>query len=118
MLLSAFHSMVLDRVLNTPATFVPACSTQVDKTEATVFHYEIKPNSSPEAIELCKNCVKRSRTLMLPTVLKYIDGHETPTGIYMVCAPGQSPPPPCGEAPLIEEVCASQGAWGPGPNTR
>eukprot|EP00670_Eutreptiella_braarudii_P013965 CAMPEP_0174341384 /NCGR_PEP_ID=MMETSP0810-20121108/25397_1 /TAXON_ID=73025 ORGANISM="Eutreptiella gymnastica-like, Strain CCMP1594" /NCGR_SAMPLE_ID=MMETSP0810 /ASSEMBLY_ACC=CAM_ASM_000659 /LENGTH=538 /DNA_ID=CAMNT_0015463045 /DNA_START=43 /DNA_END=1656 /DNA_ORIENTATION=+ len=60
---------------------------KVDKTEATVFHYEIKPNSSPEAIELCKNCVKRSRTLMLPTVLKYIDGHETPTGIYMVTEP-------------------------------
>jgi SCY1-like protein 1 len=60
---------------------------KVDKTEATIFSFDIKPNSAPEVIEVCRNCVRRARTLMLPSVLKYIDGLETPTGIFMVTEP-------------------------------
>mmetsp|Transcript_10396 Transcript_10396/g.18335 ORF Transcript_10396/g.18335 Transcript_10396/m.18335 type:complete len:792 (-) Transcript_10396:857-3232(-) len=62
-------------------------TSKVDKSEATVFKFEIKPNSATEAIDLCKNCVRRARTLMLPNVLKYIDGLETPQAIFIVTEP-------------------------------
>eukprot|EP00906_Rhabdomonas_costata_P014142 RCo020337 len=60
---------------------------KTDRSEVCIFSFEIKPNSSADVVELCRNCVKKMRTLMLPNVLKYIDGMETPQGIYIVTEP-------------------------------
>eukprot|EP01012_Entosiphon_sulcatum_P031795 TRINITY_DN40501_c0_g1_i1.p1 TRINITY_DN40501_c0_g1~~TRINITY_DN40501_c0_g1_i1.p1 ORF type:complete len:771 (-),score=130.14 TRINITY_DN40501_c0_g1_i1:105-2417(-) len=58
-----------------------------DGSEATVFVYQITPQSPISVIELCRNCLKKSKTMMLPSVLKFLDGLETPTAIYLVTEP-------------------------------
>eukprot|EP01006_Ploeotia_vitrea_P031757 TRINITY_DN6405_c0_g1_i1.p1 TRINITY_DN6405_c0_g1~~TRINITY_DN6405_c0_g1_i1.p1 ORF type:complete len:717 (+),score=96.18 TRINITY_DN6405_c0_g1_i1:53-2203(+) len=57
---------------------------KTDKTEVSIFTFQITPTTDTDIVDLCRNCVSKSKTLMLPHVLKYLDGIETPQSITIV----------------------------------